>query len=171
MDDGLLINVDFDWQCYFELIKLTKFFTPKKTPVHLRWSWHWFSLTENFWTWLSETRSRGGARRAAQFFSSEKRPKLEIFAFWRDSRHPQTRAQFSKSRRASANRRPRPTACGLHPGPPKCLVARLGLWKLCPGPGVSAVVRISKELDLIKNVDLLCSRLQCLIVRFRFEWK
>ena len=26
---GLLINVDFDWQCYFELIKLTK---PKKKP-------------------------------------------------------------------------------------------------------------------------------------------
>ena len=63
--------MDFDWQCYFELIKLTKFFTRKKknTPVHLRWSWHWFSLTENFWTWLSETRSRGGARRAAQIFS------------------------------------------------------------------------------------------------------
>ena len=48
------------WQCYFELIKLTK--PPPKNPVHLRWSWHWFSLTENFWTWLSETRSRGGAR-------------------------------------------------------------------------------------------------------------
>ena len=47
MGDGLLINVDFDWQYYFELIKLTKFFThPKKNPVHLRWSWHWFSLTE-----------------------------------------------------------------------------------------------------------------------------
>ena len=42
--------------------KIDKILHPNKTPVHLRWSWHWFSLTENFWTWLSETRSRGGAR-------------------------------------------------------------------------------------------------------------
>ena len=57
-----------------------KIFTPKKPPVHLRWSWHWFSLTENFWTWLSETRSRGGARRAAQFFFWKPR-KTWIFRF------------------------------------------------------------------------------------------
>ena len=38
------------------------------TPVHLRWSWHWFSLTDNFWTWLSETRSRGGGGSAGRFF-------------------------------------------------------------------------------------------------------
>ena len=47
---------------------------------HLRWSWHWFSLTENFWTWLSETRSRGGARRAAGFFFWKPR-KTWIFRF------------------------------------------------------------------------------------------
>ena len=56
----------------FWVNKIDKILHPKKPPVHLRWSWHWFSLTENFWTWLSETRSRGGARRAAEFLVSDK---------------------------------------------------------------------------------------------------
>ena len=66
---------------YFELINLTKFFSQKKNPVQLRWSWHWFSSTENFWTWLSETRSRGGARRAAQFFFCWKTTETWNFGF------------------------------------------------------------------------------------------
>ena len=64
----------------FWVNKIDKILHPKKPPVHLRWSWHWFSLTENFWTWLSETRSRGGARRAAQFFFWKPR-KTWIFRF------------------------------------------------------------------------------------------
>ena len=64
----------------FWVNKIDKILHPNKTPVHLRWSWHWFSLTENFWTWLSETRSRGGARRAAQFFFWKPR-KTWIFRF------------------------------------------------------------------------------------------
>jgi hypothetical protein len=60
-------------------------------------------------------------------FFSEKRPKLVILAFWRVSRHPQPRAQFSKSDdQESADLRP-----AAWPG--------LRLVKLGPGPGVSAV--------------------------------
>jgi len=118
----------------------------------------------------------GAAEALLDVFSDKWGKILYYSAFRRLSRHPQPMAQFSKSRRASANRRPRTTACGLRPWPPKCLVARLGLWKLCPGPGVSAVIRIYKELDLIKKcwpsmepaTMSYCSeeKIKCLIVRF-----
>ena len=108
----------------FWVNKIDKILHPKKPPVHLRWSWHWFSLTENFWTWLSETRSRGGARRAAQFFFSEKRPKLKILAFLRVSQHPQPMAQcflvapgLGKSEAQTYGLRPPPWASEMPRGP------------------------------------------------------
>ena len=114
-------------------------FTTKKKSVHLRWSWHCLFLLKRWWTWLSETRSRGGGGSAAQFFS-EKWGKIPyFFAFWRVSRHPQPRAPFSKSpprprQIKGPELRPAASTLGLWnaswPG--------LWLWKLCPGPGVSA---------------------------------
>jgi hypothetical protein len=109
--------------------------------VHLRWSWHCLFLLKRWWTWLSETRSRGGGGSAGRLFFSDKRRKtLYFFAFWCVSRHPHPRAQcFQVSAQASANQRPRTTACGLHPGPLKCLVAWALTLKIVPwGGGVGS---------------------------------
>ena len=93
------------------------------------------------WKWLSETRSRGGGGSAGRFFFSENLTKmLNFFGFWRVSRHPHPRAQFSKSpprprQIKGPELRPAASTLGLWnaswPG--------LWLWKLCPGAGVSAV--------------------------------
>ena len=96
------------------------------------------------WKWLSETRSRGGGGSAAQFFFFLRNEGREfIFSLWGAlpaDRHPQPRAQFSKSPpgpRQIQGPELRPAASTMvlwnasWPG--------LWLWKLCPGPGVSAV--------------------------------
>ena len=131
------------WQCLTTfwvtkenwLDKFTKK-TKKKTPVHLRWSWHCLFLLKRWWTWLSETRSRGGGGSAARFFFPEKWGKTLFFRF--GARKPTPPPQgpiFQVSAQASANQRPRTTACGLHPGPLKCLVAWALTLKIVPWAG------------------------------------
>ena len=111
----------------------------KKPPVHLRWSWHCLFLLKRWWTWLSETRSRGGGGSAAQFFFFwEMREGSLFFRFGARASRQTPPAQgpiFQVSARASANPRPRTPACGLHHGPLKCLVARALTLKIVPWAG------------------------------------
>ena len=89
-----------------------------------------------WWKWLSETRSRGGGGSAARFFFPEKWGKTLFFRF--GARKPTPPPQgpiFQVSAQASANQRPRTTACGLHPGPLKCLVAWALTLKIVPWAG------------------------------------
>ena len=149
------MNVDFDWQCYFELIKLTKFFTQKKTPFNLRWSWHWFSLTENFWTWLSETRSRGGARRAAQFFFW-KTTETCNFGFLARKPTPPAQGPIFKVWRPGVGR---PSACRL-----------TWSWtcQIAPWAGGVGSVNVAVAACLVLVADWRKSG-GCLIVGFKFE--
>ena len=78
----------------------------------------------------------GGTRKRCSIFFWKMRETTLFFRF--GARKPPPPAQgpiFQVSAQASANQRPRTTACGLHPGPLKCLVAWALTLKIVPWAG------------------------------------
>jgi hypothetical protein len=136
MDDGLLINMDlFLWlskqrnflfniafwpHFHFELIKKIDSTNspPKKNPFTFDGHDTAFSCWKDGGHDCRKPDPVGAAEALLNFFSAKWTKILDFFGFWRVSRHPHPRAQFSKSRQASANRGP---AYGLRPPPS-------GLW-------------------------------------------
>jgi hypothetical protein len=90
---------------------------------------------------------------------SEKRPKLEILAFWRDSRHPQPMAQcfqvapgLGKSKAQTYGLRPPPWASEMPRGPAWTL--KIVPWAGGVGSKCWLVEKVVNVLSFVSN--LLC---------------
>jgi hypothetical protein len=131
MDDGFLSLIK-------EISNIMDGFVPKKKTKLFTFDSHYtaFSACENAVEMTVGNPMPGGTRKRCSIFFLKNEGKHYFFALGRVSLHPQPRARFSKSPpAASANQRPRTTACGLHPVPLKCLVAWALTLKIVPWAG------------------------------------
>ena len=125
MDDGLLINVDFDWQCCFELIKLTQFFTPKNPRSPLMVMTLVF-LNGKFLNMTVRNPIPWGCPEGCSIFFLKNDRNLKFSLFCATADTPSPGPNLRSHDQESADLRP-----AAWPG--------LRLVKLRPGPGVSAV--------------------------------
>ena len=140
-ESAVLLLMDKKVGKNFEKKNLKKNFHPQKTKcspsIVITLPFPWENAVEMT---VGNPIPWGRRKRWSIFFSENLTKMLNFFGFWRVSRHPHPRAQFSKSpprprQIKGPELRPAASTLGLWnaswPG--------LWLWKLCPGAGVSAV--------------------------------